>query len=115
MRPSARMIVMRVIGTAMFLPILTLPVAAQQAKPAKRATAREVTAVLASHPELSSGFTTPEGAKGKVVKKIPGGISIEATSARGVKGIVNVVGPPPVIAEPMDWTDIAFKLIDLAL
>jgi len=76
----------------------------------KRATVAQIDAVLTKNPDLSSGFATPQNAKAKVKKKVPGGVVFDVTSPSGSAGTITVVGQPSVMER-----DVVGTLIDIGI
>jgi hypothetical protein len=76
---------------------------AKSVQQAKTATPAQIDAILAKHPKLSSGFTTPGGVRARVVKTVPGGVVVNYTSANGRhEGKWTVLGPPTVM-KALPW------------
>src|SRR6266481_4038438 len=110
MQTDLRALVRYVSACSILVTCFTFSTLAQAPPRTKRATPAEIDALLTKHPDLSSGFSTPQNAKVQHASKTRGGITFDVTSAGGKAGTVTVVGPPTVMER-----DVVGTLIDIGI
>jgi hypothetical protein len=81
---------------------LVIGIAAGRVLPASAQTStrprpNDVQAELAKNPELTSGFTTQDGTKARVVRAVGAGVLIEAMHRNGSQETITFTGPPSVM------------------